>query len=260
MNPKLLQLIKIASVFSIPLTLAEAQAQEFEPQLGEAYFQNDQVIAYKLSLGETNIAGIDFSRGNRLVHSAEAWNPAVGSSLKPQALIEFQSSENALREFAMSVKDFDVPAAYELSNADWLLARWDRDFPGFASTDLLPKQESVFAQRSHNDHFELVWTSSGFEIHCYKSVNFSGRCSQFLPAQLADVIPLGVQPNLTGDSNLILASKQSRLLPLFVILSNSGTVRTAMRPDASDLIAGSKPKNVSSNASGDYLAIISVVD
>ena len=71
---------------------------------------------------------------------------------------------------------------------------------------------------------------------------------------------MAVHPNLVGDSSLVLAPKQSRFLPLFVIFSKSGKVRTAMGPDTNDLISSSNLQNKSTSAPGDCLSIATVVD
>ena len=262
MNFKILQLVKIASVISLPVILSDAQAQEFEPNLGETYFKADQMVSFELGPDKP-----DFEEVIKPNFGILRWSSFLGHesglSLELRDSLELQRSKNELRSFALSTKDFEIPLSLALPHSVLLLARWDKDFLSNATTELLPKHD-LTCERPSNDHFELVWTSTGFELNCYQSEKISGgRCYYSPPpARQTKVIRLTVQSYGSHGSNLILVPKQHpRLLPLFVILSDHGTVRTAMSPDADLLFP---PSNLDNNNSttwnSEYFSATTVVD
>jgi hypothetical protein len=264
MNFNILQLIKIASVISLPVFLSDAQAQEFEPKLGETYFKVDQMVSFELGSNEPHFEGI-ITPQSRISHSSKILRGESNLPLEIGDSIDFQSSQNALRTLTLSKQDFEIPFAFELTHSDLLLARWNRDFPSYATTELLPSTALICEERPSGHHFELVWTSSGFELRSYPNVTTGRRCGSPPPRPLViqtEVIPLTVESYRLDGSNLVLVPKQQpRLLPFFVILSNHGTARMAVSPEFDILFPASNLDNNNSTTwNSDYFAVTTVVD
>lgn len=262
MNTKLFQLIRIASVISLPVVLTDTQAQDIETQLGESYFKVDQAMTYALDRHELEPVSEASGCGALLPHSSMEWGSKSDLSFEFHDSVEFQRCENALRTFASSAKKFEMPNSYELTHADLLLARWDTHFTALASTDLLPQKFLLRLDRPDNEHFELVLTSRGLELHVLKSKSDCARCRlprTRTPAQRLEVIPMNIHSQDIRDSNLVLVPKQSRLLPLYVILSNDGTARTAMNPN-DEFFVDHNSKNTWANSTEKFSTFLSAVD
>ena len=233
MHTRIFQLIKIASVISLPVVMSDAQAQKIESKLGESYFKVNQEMTYALGRHEFEPTVKASETVTMIPHSTIKWGDECDLSFELNTSLRLQRCENALRSFASSANTFEIPVSFDLTDADLLLARWNTHFAALASTDLLPQQDVLRSERPAHEHFDLVLTSRGFELHVHKRAR-SGRCRVTrtrTTTQHPETIPLKVHSLDTRDPSLVLVANQSRLLPLFVILSNDGSVRTAMSPN-----------------------------
>ena len=259
MHTRIFQLIKIASVFSLPVVMSDARAQEVESEFGKSYFNVDQEMTYAVGRHEFEPVSKAAATGTLIPHSYVDLNREPRITFEFQHSIELRRSEAALREIARAANNFEIPESFELSNSDLLIARWENEFLGCSSTKFLPTQENVCADRPVHDHLNLVWTTEGFELHSYKGEKYSGKCGSLPPARCVAVIPLKLHSLDTTNFSLVLVANQSRLLPLYVILSNDGTVRTAMSPNG-ELSFESNWQNTWANSTEKFSSFLSAVD
>lgn len=258
------QLTKIAFVIFLFVIRTDTQAQDVGSQFGKTDFDINQLVFHELGSNETDFENL-LAHEFHLPGLSEVFEQDVSQTMEFGDSLELQRSENALRAFAYSVKDLELPFSFELNHSDLTLARWDKEFLGFETTKLMPKHDQFYFERPQSGHIKLVWTSTGFELQRFQTATWSvQRCwtpspPPPAPAQRAEVIPLTVHSRGSGGANLVLVPKQSRLLPLFVILSDLGTARTALSSNT-DILFPVSNLNKSSTTNKKYAALFTVVD
>lgn len=107
-----------------------------------------------------------------------------------------------------------------------VIARWPGKIGPFRQTELVMEELWAFSGRSSDDHFEIIWNGSGFELLQYLDEDKWVRRWPRPAAALKETVKLRAR---VLESALILSPREMRgLIPLFIVIDFDGTVTTKM--------------------------------
>ncbi len=226
-----------------------------EPVIGESYFTNVQTISSQQEINKKKPELIPLFESPHL-HSVFTRKATPDLLLPIQNGLVFWRSQHALRSLVNSSNDIELPLSFEWARSNFLLARWEGRYPTRKPTKIFPVSKRRYHERSAHDHVELVWSPSGFQLNFYGNrYHLRNRCST-PPAELTETISLAVhshQPCLVLRPN-----SKVGVIPLFVILSNSGGVELAVNPNGCSIDAQNADQdNNSMHAKPDLRVLIS---
>ena len=157
---------------------------------------------------------------------------AVDIDVTISSNLDFEESRNAYR--ALSSKT-GVSGSERIPDGLFqfrrtTIVRWPGKIAPFCQTDLIIEEPPVLAaNRSPNDHFEMIWNGKCFELLQYQDTDKRVRNRPPRPpAALTETVKLHA---LVLDSAIILSPTKMRgLIPLSIVIDFNGTVATTAVP------------------------------
>ena len=213
------------------LTQANVGGQDLANlNIGQSYFQTHQPFIRAESECERNVLSKVDDRGFGSLAIMRGLGERFGNSdalsLEIHDEIEILVSRNTFENFAILTNAFQLPSSCESANSDLLIASWDGRFPGFGVTTTSPKPHRQYT--SYTDHFDLIWTATGFQLKSYNGDDGGSRCRCIQPPKPNDPIPL--KADFSG-LNLVLTPKDPQSqIPFRVTISDAGKAYVSIDP------------------------------